>query len=93
MNTNLEDDLLLPGETKIWSLSLKKNGDKSKLETTLKNFLFIFETNAVLQILQNMMTLKNIFIKSTPRLFANKPPASARTATANVNLNQSIVMQ
>ena len=73
MSNNVDEDLLQIGETKIWSLQLAKKGDKTKLVTKLNNFLFIIESAAVFQIMQNAMTLKNIFAKSAPRLFNNKP--------------------
>ena len=71
-------------ETKILTLNLSMEGSKTKLDAKLNNLLFIFESMACLQILQNVTTLKSIIAKSLGIM-------SSRSKTSySVNLEQSL---
>ena len=81
--TQLDDDksLNLHGGMKIWSMKMNQQSEDCKsISAKLNNLLFILESKACLQIVQNLNLLRNITVKSAPRMFSQANKAQAQKA-------------
>ena len=58
----------------------QQSEDCKSISAKLNNLLFILESKACLQIVQNLNLLRNITVKSAPRMFSQANKAQAQKA-------------